>query len=523
MNDHLFSTVINKMGLTDMAAFCQINGRFSDYRKDVWFFGLLTRAGQEGPARELQKCTELLEIRRQRTEAGYLCLSRLENRMSPDQVAFYRDVRREFDENPHELALSFRFEDSTLQDSLIVRFHQVLRTYREGAPGASPSMLENFSVRLLFWIDLYFPALFAGKLILAASPKFLYSGPLKWPEYLFLYFLVQSGCDVLFLVEQDRFCLDEKWKNLAMIRPFQESLLFKKEHSPTAPVSAPRRPIAAACPASPVPERRPGVSPPAAGSAPVTRQPIRPSLARPPKRTKPPAGSRPPGTPPASRPAALPARAQTPSVPAGRPSAASYRPAPSREPLSYEELAKLAASVVMIQVFDRNNQCFKTGSGVFIGEEGYILTNFHVVSDGAYYRVQLEGETETHPTDDLLKYHPLSDLALLRIDRRCHPIPLMKQGETLVRGQKVVAIGSPLGLFNSVSDGIISGFRDIDGHSMIQFTAPTSHGSSGGALLNLYGELIGILTAGFDNGQNLNLAVDIKTISQFCRGFLPSQ
>ena len=113
MNDHLFSTVINKMGLTDMAAFCQINGRFSDYRKDVWFFGLLTRTGQEGPARELQKCTELLEIRRQRTEAGYLCLSRLENRMSPDQVAFYRDVRRKFDENPHELALSFRFEDST--------------------------------------------------------------------------------------------------------------------------------------------------------------------------------------------------------------------------------------------------------------------------------------------------------------------------------------------------------------------------------------------------------------------------
>lgn len=511
MNDHLFSTVINKMGLTDMAAFCQINGRFSDYRKDVWFLGLLTRTGQEEPARELQKCTDLLEIRRQKTKAGYLCLSRLANRMSPDQVAFYRDVRRKFEENPHELALSFRFEDSTLQDSLIVRFHQVLRTYQEGAPGSSPSMLENFSVRLLFWIDLYFPTLFAGKSPLASSPKFLYSGPLKWPEYLFLYFLVQSGCDVLFLVEQDRFCLDEKWKNLAMIRPFQESLLFKKEQSPTAPVSAP--------------ERCPGVSPPAvSGSAPVARQPIRPSLARPPKKTAPPAGSRPPGTPPSSRPATLPARTQTPSAPTGHPSAASYRPAASsRVPLSYEELAKLAASVVMIQVFDRNNQCFKTGSGVFIGEEGYILTNFHVVSDGAYYRVQLEGETETHPTDELLKYHPLSDLALLRIDHRCHPIPLMKQKETLVRGQKVVAIGSPLGLFNSVSDGIISGFRDIDGHSMIQFTAPTSHGSSGGALLNLYGELIGILTAGFDNGQNLNLAVDIKTISQFCRGFLPSR
>ena len=90
----------------------------------------------------------------------------------------------------------------------------------------------------------------------------------------------------------------------------------------------------------------------------------------------------------------------------------------------------------------------------------------------------------------------------------------------LVRGQKVVAIGSPLGLFNTVSDGIISGFRTVGERSMIQFTAPTSHGSSGGALLDLYGNLIGIITAGFDDGQNLNLAVDYKAILDFTRGIL---
>ena len=55
---------------------------------------------------------------------------------------------------------------------------------------------------------------------------------------------------------------------------------------------------------------------------------------------------------------------------------------------------------------------------------------------------------------------------------------------------------------------------------MIQFTAPTSHGSSGGALLDLYGNLIGIITAGFDDGQNLNLAVDYQTILEFSRGLL---
>ena len=90
----------------------------------------------------------------------------------------------------------------------------------------------------------------------------------------------------------------------------------------------------------------------------------------------------------------------------------------------------------------------------------------------------------------------------------------------LVRGQKVVAIGSPLGLFNSISDGIVSGFREINGIPMIQFTAPISSGSSGGALLDMYGRLVGLITAGFDKGQNLNLAVPSEKIYPFAENFI---
>ena len=96
----------------------------------------------------------------------------------------------------------------------------------------------------------------------------------------------------------------------------------------------------------------------------------------------------------------------------------------------------------------------------------------------------------------------------------------MMRQKKLVRGQRVVAIGSPLGLFNSVSDGIISGFRAIEGVDMIQFTAPISNGSSGGAVLNMYGEVIGISTAGFDAGQNINLAVGYEYIRNFVQGFV---
>ena len=160
-----------------------------------------------------------------------------------------------------------------------------------------------------------------------------------------------------------------------------------------------------------------------------------------------------------------------------------------------------------------------TGSGIMIGTGGYILTNSHVASGGSFYSIRIEEDETVYSTDELIKYNSVLDLAVLRIEKRLRPLPIYSGKKKLVRGQKVVAIGSPLGLFNSVSDGIISGFRKIDGVDMIQFTAPTSHGSSGGALLNMYGEVIGISTAGFDNAQNINLAVGYESIHPFIKGF----
>lgn len=154
-----------------------------------------------------------------------------------------------------------------------------------------------------------------------------------------------------------------------------------------------------------------------------------------------------------------------------------------------------------------------------VGQGGYILTNHHVAAHGSFYSVSIEGEDKQYRTEDIIKYNSLYDLAVIRIDRRLHPLPVFKGNPPLVRGQKVVAIGSPLGLFNSVSDGIISGFRTIRDVDMIQFTAPISHGSSGGAVLNMFGEVIGISTAGIDDGQNINLAMGYEVINMFIQGF----
>ena len=186
---------------------------------------------------------------------------------------------------------------------------------------------------------------------------------------------------------------------------------------------------------------------------------------------------------------------------------------------SYEELAALAASVVMIQVINASGEPIASGSGIMIGKEGYILTNCHVLTDGRVFAVRIENDDKTYLTNEIIKYNNATDLAVIRIQRNLVPIKVYSMSKELVRGQKVIAIGSPLGLFNSVSDGIISGFRKIKDMDMIQFTAPISSGSSGGAVLNTYGQLIGISTAGIDKGQNINLAVSYKSINLFARGF----
>lgn len=188
--------------------------------------------------------------------------------------------------------------------------------------------------------------------------------------------------------------------------------------------------------------------------------------------------------------------------------------------LSYIELAKLSTSIVMIAVYDGRQKMLGTGSGIMIGKDGFILTNDHVIRGGHHFEVRIEDDERTYKTDEVIKYNQYLDLAIIRIPRVLNPLRLYSGSKKLVRGQKVVAIGSPLGLFNSVSDGIISGFRNIDNVDMIQFSAPTSPGSSGGAVLNMYGEIIGISTAGFSEGQNINLAVPYDAIYGFAKSFI---
>lgn len=187
---------------------------------------------------------------------------------------------------------------------------------------------------------------------------------------------------------------------------------------------------------------------------------------------------------------------------------------------TFEQLAGMASSIVMITIKNDYNEIIGTGSGIMIGQDGYILTNNHVTGGGREFIIRIENDETLYSTTQIIKYNQLLDLAIIRIEKKLQPLKIYDGKEDLVRGQKVVAIGSPYGFFNSVSDGIISGFRIIDDVDMIQFTAPISAGSSGGAVLNMYGEVIGISTAGIRNAQNINLAVSYESIKTFVKGFI---
>ena len=138
------------------------------------------------------------------------------------------------------------------------------------------------------------------------------------------------------------------------------------------------------------------------------------------------------------------------------------------------------------------------GSGVIVSEDGYILTNNHVISEGREYYVELANGTVTQA--QLVNADTFSDLAILKIEGTMPAVARMGNSDLLKTGETVIAIGSPLGNFkNTVTVGVISGtgrFLDSsNGYQMenlIQTDAAINQGNSGGPLVNLAGEVIGI-------------------------------
>lgn len=522
----------NVMGLASIEAFAGIKGGMNGNCKDVYFIRV-TGANQT-LSRDVASMDEAQTGRMLLGQGIYNRVRVFPKNIDADAAALYMKCYQNWLDTGRERLFTAKLDEKSGMGELLgASCRKVLEIYHTYNSNLNESIEKNFVVKLLYWLD---------ELALAylqewnpkQSMKFVAQGIIKEQEYFFCYFLTLLGIDVLLL--QNEADINEKMESLHLSKQISlgekqavtldayDSQKYVTRKEDTGKVSRGSGQVRAETgdhrPRVVIPPGRHGTAGNTgqnaglgsgtagnirqntglgSGTAGNVRQNIghnnlqsapwntgaagNSGVGRQPGRTAPPAAGS------------------------------------QMQELEFEELALRASSVVMIGIHDGNGDIVGSGSGIMIGRDGYILTNDHVARGGRFYSVRIENDDNMYKTDEIIKYNSLLDLAVIRIDRPLQPLPIYRGRKPLVRGQKVVAIGSPLGLFNSVSNGIISGFRRVRDVDMIQFTAPISHGSSGGAVLNMYGEVIGVSTAGMDEGQNINLAVGYEFINTFIKGF----
>ena len=182
--------------------------------------------------------------------------------------------------------------------------------------------------------------------------------------------------------------------------------------------------------------------------------------------------------------------------------------------LSAKEIAqKCSSAVFYIESYAVNGAPFASGSGFFISKDGLAVTNAHVFAN-VYNAMIQTSDGQTYEDVKLVALDEANDVALLRVSGNSFPYLTVDSSFKPTQGDTVYAIGSPHGWDNTLSEGIISNpGRLLDGINYIQTSAPTAPGSSGGALINEYGNVIGITSAGIEGSGNINLSIPISQIT----------
>lgn len=157
------------------------------------------------------------------------------------------------------------------------------------------------------------------------------------------------------------------------------------------------------------------------------------------------------------------------------------------------------------------------GSGFFINNEGLAVSNYHVFAGTGQglEQIKLAGNDNAYKVAEVIHCDEENDFILFRVNVKSNKyIPIAQEKPKV--GATVYAIGSPRGLENTLSDGKVSQWRD-NARTMMQISVQIDHGSSGGALINEYGEVVGITSGTFADGSqaNLNYAWSIDVVKPY--------
>lgn len=181
-------------------------------------------------------------------------------------------------------------------------------------------------------------------------------------------------------------------------------------------------------------------------------------------------------------------------------------------------IPKVKNAVFTVYAKDENGVVTGSGSGFFISSNGVGITNFHVLEGASGGEIK-DINGRLYKIKSIVDYNPQYDLIKFKVENSTPTKFLTLSQEQPVQGEQVISYSTPLGVFeNTVSTGIVSSIRKMVGYeSVIQITAPISHGSSGSPILNRYGQVIGVATFGYEEGQSLNFAVNVSQIKKLVR------
>jgi tetratricopeptide (TPR) repeat protein len=166
-------------------------------------------------------------------------------------------------------------------------------------------------------------------------------------------------------------------------------------------------------------------------------------------------------------------------------------------------------AVVVVIALDGTGRPTAQGSGFIVRQDGAVVTNYHVINLADDIKVKM-GATIRN-VEGVLHADPENDLAIIKLEGENYPIVKVGDADALQVGERIYVIGSPRGLENTISEGLLSGIRKVDAtRKILQMTASISPGSSGGPVFNDKGEAVGVATFLIEENQNLNFAMPIN-------------
>ena len=172
---------------------------------------------------------------------------------------------------------------------------------------------------------------------------------------------------------------------------------------------------------------------------------------------------------------------------------------------------KGAPSVMLIHSEGRDGNK-AIGTGFVLSNDGLIATNFHVI-EGADSLSVKSNTSGTYPVVTILATDKKRDIAILKVNVRNLPLLELADSDGVKSGMNIAVIGNPQGFENTITEGIVSALRTVDGYgSVIQISAAISPGSSGSPVFDRNGHVIGMATFKITKGESLNFAIPSKAI-----------